>query len=282
MFKTAEKLYGVKPNNIGEMRNAVVPYTIALLGYLINYELDLYKIWKSQRLSDNLQSILYDLMKQVNKFIIEKSPSSHYIEWAKKEDCWNMIKEHKWKFNTQDLKSDIVDTNNLSKRSVVTESEKDILIKNEHLSILNSIPYKVWKNIESWSIGAGVFSINQRSTILDVSSKLKNKKNLTDAEISRAINIFEIVCNKNIDILYQSDDNVLEVVDNLISSENERNISLELVRKMVDWDKRNKKLKDWQWVTMRDIIDGKYPLEGKYLDGCLRNLETLKSFGFSE
>ncbi|MDO9154617.1 MAG: AIPR family protein, partial [Paludibacter sp.] len=85
LFKTAEKLYGVKPNNIGEMRNAVVPYAIALLGYLTNYELDLYKIWKNQRLSDSLQSILFELMKQLNKFILENSPSSHYIEWAKKE-----------------------------------------------------------------------------------------------------------------------------------------------------------------------------------------------------
>jgi hypothetical protein len=92
LFKTAEKLYGVKPNNIGEMRNAVVPYAIALLGHLTNYQLDLYKIWKSQRLSDSLQSVLYELMKQINKFILENSPSSHYIEWAKKEDCWNTIK----------------------------------------------------------------------------------------------------------------------------------------------------------------------------------------------
>mgnify|MGYP006975067070 CR=1 FL=1 len=31
-----------------------------------------------------LSDFIYDLMKQVNKFIIEKSPISHYIEMGKK------------------------------------------------------------------------------------------------------------------------------------------------------------------------------------------------------
>jgi len=31
-------------------------------------------------------------MKQVNQFILEKSPVSHYIEWAKKEECWDKVK----------------------------------------------------------------------------------------------------------------------------------------------------------------------------------------------
>ena len=101
LFRTADKRYGTKKNLycIGEMKQVVVPYTISLLNILTNDKLNLYKIWKEQQLSEELSDSIYELMKQVNKFIIEKSPISHYIEWAKKEECWNMVKENIWAFD---------------------------------------------------------------------------------------------------------------------------------------------------------------------------------------
>lgn len=73
LFREAEKLYGIKPNNIGEMRNAVVPYAISLFGYLTDYKLNLEKIWKNQKISDELSAALYSLMKQLNEFILHNS-----------------------------------------------------------------------------------------------------------------------------------------------------------------------------------------------------------------
>ncbi|MEI7503722.1 MAG: hypothetical protein WCJ61_10605 [Paludibacter sp.] len=59
-------------------------------------------------------------------------------------------------------------------------------------------------------------------------------------------------------------------------------ISMELVVKMVEWDKERKILEHWQWNTLKLITDGKYPLEGKYIYACLMNLATLKKAGFEE
>ena len=59
-------------------------------------------------------------------------------------------------------------------------------------------------------------------------------------------------------------------------------ILMDLVIKMVEWDKRRKNLKDWQWKTLKSITEGKYPLEGKYIYACLMNLKVLKRAGFSE
>ena len=55
-------------------------------------------------------------MKQINRFILENSPSSHYIEWAKKEDCWNTIKQKAWNVNLTEIKSDLIDRSQPSKR----------------------------------------------------------------------------------------------------------------------------------------------------------------------
>jgi len=62
-------------------------------------------------------------------------------------------------------------------------------------------------------------------------------------------------------------------------AENET-ISMEWVIKMVEWDKRRKNLKDWQWNTLKAITVGKLPLEGKYIYACLMNLAVLKKAGF--
>ena len=68
-----DKLYGTKKSetNIGELKQVVVPYTISLLTILTNNRLNLYKIWKEQSISEQLSSFLYDLMKQVNNFILK-------------------------------------------------------------------------------------------------------------------------------------------------------------------------------------------------------------------
>ena len=111
LFRAMDKLYGTKKSetNIGELKQVVVPYTISLLTILTNNRLNLYKIWKEQSISEQLSSFLYDLMKQVNNFILKESPVSHYIEWSKKEECWEKIKQHTWAYNILDIEKDLVD-----------------------------------------------------------------------------------------------------------------------------------------------------------------------------
>jgi hypothetical protein len=92
LFRTAEKLYGIKPNSIGDMRYITVPYTLALLSYKKEEEIDLSDIWKKQSLSKELQITIYSLMIQVEQFIKENAPGALYGEWAKKEECWIKIK----------------------------------------------------------------------------------------------------------------------------------------------------------------------------------------------
>lgn len=94
LFRTAEKLYGIKPNSIGDMRYITVPYSLAILSYRKELEINLYQIWKKQGLSDELQTTIYDLMVQVEQFIKDEAPGSLYGEWAKKEECWTAVKNN--------------------------------------------------------------------------------------------------------------------------------------------------------------------------------------------
>lgn len=281
LFKSAEKLYGVKPNNIGEMRNAVVPYAIALLGHLTNYRLDLYKIWKNQVISDSLSQFMYELMKKLNQFIIDNSPSSHYIEWAKKEECWTKIKDAVWSVNIADIEADMADDAQMAKRQAVAETDDEKEQQQYEIELLKSIPYKLWREIETWGKESGFLSINQQTTAFEMAGRVKFNRAINELERSKAMRVYDIVCAENIDLLSKADELQDEAeVPIRKPIENSSEITMEVVRQMVEWDKRRRTLKDWQWNTMKAILDGKFPLSDKYIYACLKNLETLKKHGF--
>lgn len=281
LFKAAEKLYGVKPNNIGEMRNAVVPYAIALLGHLTNYRLDLYKIWKNQVIPDSLSQFMYELMKKLNQFIIENSPSSHYIEWAKKEECWTKIKNTVWSINIADIEADMADDTQMAKRQAVAETDDEKEQQQYEIELLKSIPYKLWREIETWGKESGFLSINQQTTAFEMAGRVKFNRAINELERSKAMRVYDIVCAENIELLSKADELQDEAVVPIKKPiENSSEITMEVVRQMVEWDKRRRTLKDWQWNTMKAILDGKFPLSDKYIYACLKNLETLKKHGF--
>lgn len=281
LFKAAEKLYGVKPNNIGEMRNAVVPYAIALLGHLTNYRLDLYKIWKNQVISNSLSQFMYELMKKLNQFIIDNSPSSHYIEWAKKEECWIKIKDAVWSVNIADIEADMADEVQMAKRQAVAETDDEKELQQYEIELLKSIPYKLWREIETWGKESGFLSINQQTTAFEMAGRVKHNRVINELERSKAMRVYDIVCAENIDLLSRADELQDEAEIPIKKPiENSSEITMEVVRQMVEWDKRRRTLKDWQWNTMKAILDGKFPLSDKYIYACLKNLETLKRHGF--
>ncbi|OAV67428.1 hypothetical protein Barb6XT_01494 [Bacteroidales bacterium Barb6XT] len=281
LFRAAEKLYGIKPNSIGDMRNVVVPYAISLFGYKLNLE----KIWKSQSISEELAAVLYSLMKQLNEFILHNFPSSHYIEWAKKEVCWKTIKQQDWNIDIDSIKADLASDEQLKKRKSVADNlDIDALQREYEVSLLRSIPYALWKKIEEWGKDSGFLNTSKQSFAgFDMAHAVKNNRTISDANRTKAMRIYEVVCEHNIDLLAEADELEEQPKTKETKTTNtDHRITIELVQKMVDWDKHRHILKDWQWKTMNDIISGRFPLNDRYAWGCKKNLELLKKHGFSE
>jgi hypothetical protein len=290
LFKTAEKRYGTKQNdyNIGELRQVVVPYTLSLINILTENKLDLYKIWKNQQISQVLSDSIYDLMKQVNQFILEKSPVTHYIEWAKKEDCWEQVKANIWSFNINEIEDDLIDENNPSKRNIVADTENSEETQRNEENIIRSIPFSLWKKIETWGRDSDFLSIHYQSAASDIAYKIKNKKKLNDTDRSKAMSIFETVCRHNMELLEEADElsaqekataeATQQTANNSLSNE----ITLELIQKMVDWDRRKRVLEDWKWKVMDDVLQGRKELTDRMKYAFFLNLEKLKKHGFTE
>lgn len=293
LFKTADKLYGTKRsgNNIGELKSVVVPYTIGLLSYLTKGRIDLYKIWKNQKVSDELSNQIYSLMLQVNPYIMKISPSNNYLEWAKKEDCWLSVRNYKdWKFDLDSIEEDLIDPEHPVIRKITVNSAGDDKFQHD-LKIVTSIPYKLWLKIAEWGAESGELSLNLQSKAKEIANDLKYNHKLSSASVIRGMHIFDKVCEDNYELL--------EEIDRLREEEqeekeqkkrekatvkninvNEVNIDIELIKRMVEWDRKNRILETWKYKIMSDVALGLKPLTEKLIWGFRLNLKTLLMNGF--
>jgi len=278
-FKTAEKLYGVKPNSIGDMRYITVPYTISYFGYQTDFRLDLYKIWRNQGLSESFKKLLYDLMKKVESFIKDKAPGALYGEWAKKEECWSELKKQKFDVDFKIIKTDLEDPKNTSQRKRMADEESIVIQINEELDKVKSVPPEIWHKIEDWGRITGMLSEQRKTVAYNMAGRVRNNTKISDYERQTAISILDEVIAK--------EPKLLEGIDEI--NENKKNvkvekpdITLELISKIVQWDKKNKKLRDLEFTFMLELSRGNKPLTDRNKSFALSNLAKVKKHGFSE
>lgn len=295
LFKAADQLYGTKRtgNNIGELKSVVVPYTIGLLNHLTSRRIDLYKIWKNQKVSDTLSNFIYSLMVQVNPFIMSISPSNNYLEWAKKEECWLAIRNNKeWVYDLDSIEDDLIDPDHPVVRKVTVNTIVDD--KSEHdLKVVKSIPYKLWQKFAEWGAESGELSLNLQSKAKEIAHDLKYNHKLTSATVARGMTIFDRVCEENYELLEEIDtlrdeeqkekeqkEKERSIVKNI--NVNEIDIDIELIKRMVEWDRKNRVLESWKFKIMQDVAIGLKPLTEKMKWGFRLNLRTLLMRGFDD
>lgn len=295
LFKAADQLYGTKRtgNNIGELKSVVVPYTIGLISNLTSGRINLYRIWKNQKVSDALAKLIYSLMQQVNPFIIEKSPSNNYLEWAKKEECWLAVRDNKdWKYDLDSIEDDLIDPNHPMVRKVTVNTAVDD--KSEHdLKIVKSIPYKLWLKIADWGAESGELSLILQSKAREIANDLKYNHKLSSANVARGMAIFDKICEENYELLEEIDRLREEEQEEKDLKAKERNtvknininevdIDIELVKRMVEWDRHHRVLESWKFKVMQNVAIGLKPLNEKLRWGFRLNLKALLLHGFDE
>jgi len=111
LFRKMEKLYGQGKNSMGQLRSAVIPYSISILysytdetqNYIFNFE----KLWKAESLEEDLSIFFRDLMLLMNNLIKKYSISEDYGEYSKKQELWKSI------INSDEIKTFMLLTNSL-------------------------------------------------------------------------------------------------------------------------------------------------------------------------
>lgn len=127
LFTELEKIYGQGKNSMGQIRSAVVPYTISIMfiytdGAKQGKQFDLSKIWRRERLEDDLEAFFTELMELMNGLIKKYSESDDYGEYAKNKKLWEDISGSKEieKFMTSRISQQI-----LNKYSIPLKEKKN-------------------------------------------------------------------------------------------------------------------------------------------------------------
>lgn len=196
-----------------------------------------------------------------------------------------MVKENKWSYNIADIVADCIDENNPPKRTHKVNIENVETDRCHQEEILKSIPFSLWKKIEEWGRDTGLLEAPYPTVASDIAYKVKNGRKFLDGDISRGITIYEKVWQYNPDLLEEADkwaekDRIADEQRSNSRDSKIAEITLELVRQMVEWDKRRRILEDWKWKAMKDVVDGKKELSDRMKHAFYLNLQILRKKGF--
>lgn len=138
LFRELEKLYGQGKNSIGQIRSAVIPYSISIIyknldGVKGDRIFDLNRIWNSEGLDSDLSDYMNELMKLMNDMIKKYSHSDDLGEYSKKKELWDDISSSKeiLDFIQSENSIKIFDKYSTSRK----EAEKKIKVKSKAIDV---------------------------------------------------------------------------------------------------------------------------------------------------
>ena len=246
LFREVDRRHGTKRSKIppiGDMKQVLVPYSIALLRIATDGCLDLGKIWKNQKISIELSDYMYNLMVKLNLFIKDIATRTNIIEWCTKEECWKIVKEN---FEIPDIgciKNDIC-----SKESIILRySEKEST--DEEMNIINhqivsSISCETWIKVAEWGRDSGCLSLPDQNAAKNIAHKTKFEYELNKREISKGVEIYEIVCRNNYELFDSDITNGIPV----------SSFSKEQIIELLTWEKTPVILEGWQFKILQQAI----------------------------
>jgi hypothetical protein len=184
LFKEGERLYGKKPNAMGDLRYLVVPYSLAWLNYYTDDRLDLEELWKRQVIPKELSTLLKDILFKVNDFFQKNKPETYALigEWAKREDCWQALKvfsPEKWEIDLSPIKHLLIKGHKQEQSSVGN-------------SPVLSVALEDWEAIELFGKETGKLTPIQTGIVRTILGKLRKKKLLTMQLVTAGEEILDI------------------------------------------------------------------------------------------
>ena len=194
LFRKLEKIYGSGKNSMGQLRSAVVPYSLSVLFMISDGDkkspsFDLLKIWLNEALEDDFEAYLTQLLKLVNELIKKYSESDDFGEYSKKQELWDRIstsKEIKAFTNTEDTKKIIkkygISKAELIKRKGLSTNTEEVNFKNLSDNVLihsNGINY--YKSIQSKN---DLLTGKEERSLSGLVHAIINKKDIEDDLVS--------------------------------------------------------------------------------------------------
>lgn len=284
LFKTCEQLYslgltGKRSEKIGDLRNACVPYAIALVGYMTRYRLNLRKIWNEQALSPVLCKFLYNLMIEIDEFIRKDSDANkqtNYTEWAKKPACWENMKVNRWKSDFGSIEDELEDIDIIKAHWAEPDEIMGSIPVDLNVSDCDKVSWQTWYKIEQWGKDTRSLDFRQSSIAHSLCELKKQKRALTPDQQKLAAILYSFVLEKSPELL-------AEESEEETMTQKEEIISIDHVDEMLRWPSVKYVLDESEFEKLQRISKKLVDLEseGQFIMDCFLKL-SLEGFGFAD
>jgi len=163
------------------------------------------------------------------------------------------------------------------KRKKLTEDETQKAEIEASLNRLKSIHIKTWKKIEDWGRETQNLTQYQYDMASTLSSKIRNNRTITDIERNQGEAILNIVAEVNPELFFDMDDFFIEDDSKKVE---EVEITIDLIERIVQWDKKNKRLDAYKYRFMANLLEGKMTLTDRNKFLARLNLKAVQKYGF--
>lgn len=160
----------------------------------------------------------------------------------------------------------------------MSDEENEMIQIQEDNEKLKSVPPEVWHLIEEWGKATDELTEQKRTVAFNLAGRVRNNTKITDYERQTGITILDLIIEKAPRLLDQIDD----LNEKRNESTDNSDITIELIKKIVLWDKKNKRLKDFEYRFMAALAGGKKALTERNKFIARNNLSKVKKHGFSE
>lgn len=188
LFKSLEEIHGTRNNAIGQLRSAVVPYTMSILFSKTEGDkknpntFDLARLWLKEGLEDDLKVYVKELMVLVNDLIKKYSKSDDLGEYSKKKELWDDI------YNSFEIKNFLNSDNSNKILNKYSISKKELEKKLKGSKNNNEVDFNFLKdNVD----------IHYRTTNFYKHINSNLNEILTTSEKERLSNLISLIQQKN-------------------------------------------------------------------------------------
>ena len=202
LFKAADRLFGRKNQDpIGDtnIKSHTVAYSLSLLHELTDGKIDLGSIWVKQQIDEELQLELkkgliyvYHFFTSLNVLLISEA--------AKAEKTWKeLLNRNKNPFDMEVIRQYYISDADFKKRYEAKEDAVEEIKKYNNLQRITDLGIRFWDGLNLYMLKTDVLSKTQQNAASSIRGKLKRNGNLTDRDISKGIEIIEVLTNNKCD-----------------------------------------------------------------------------------
>ncbi len=175
------------------------------------------------------------------------------------------------------MKKDLQSSVSATKRQRISDDEIAKAAFEASLERINSVHHEIWKSFEEWGQIENKLSKYHCDMANTISNRLRNNRHLTAIEIGNAHKILDTITEEAPELFFHLDE--LNEKESKAGKQ-KAEITLYTIKEIVKWDRKNKRLKDFEYKFMADLAEGKkeFTDRNKFIAGL--NLAKVKKYGF--